>query len=124
MSPVLLRKDELVAKLGDATPVAAPLGELLSATRVARAYGQPGETSSGLWECSPGRWRRQLVQAEFCHFFEGELVFEPDAGEPIHIKAGDAVFFPANSHGVWDIRQTARKFYVLFNPAEPAAKAD
>ena len=123
MGIVLLNKEDLVAKLGDATPVAEPLGDLIAATRVSRVYGEPGKTSSGIWECSPGRWRRQLVQAEFCHFFEGELTFEPDEGEPIHIKAGDAVIFPANSTGIWDIKQTARKFYVLFNPAEDAEKA-
>lgn len=120
MSPVLMKKAELAEKLGDAVPVGEPLGELLAATRVARAYGQPGHTSAGLWECSPGRWRRQIRQAEFCYFIEGDLTFEPEQGDPIHITAGDAVFFPADSGGIWDIRRTARKFYVMFDPATTA----
>lgn len=122
MSPVLIRTNDLAARLGDAVPVAEPLGELLAATRVARAHGRPEDTSSGLWECSPGRWRRQILQAEFCYFLEGELTFEPEAGDPIHIAGGDAVFFPANSRGVWDIRRTARKLYVMFDA--PAATAE
>lgn len=30
------------------------------------------------------------------------------------LKAGDAVLFPENCEGIWDIRETFRKTYVLF----------
>lgn len=68
---------------------------------------------TGIWECSPGRWRRQITDQEFCHFISGAGSFTPDGGETIHFKAGDAFLLPANSFGIWDITETARKTYVL-----------
>lgn len=57
----------------------------------------------GIWECSPGRWRREVRQAEFCHFLSGRATFTPDDGPPLEIAAGDVVHFSASTHGVWDV---------------------
>ncbi|MGY9058689.1 MAG: cupin domain-containing protein, partial [Candidatus Puniceispirillales bacterium] len=40
--------------------------------------------------------------------------FTPDDGEPINIEAGDVVYFPANSTGVWEIIETTRKSYLTY----------
>lgn len=93
-------------------PVAVPLGEPLAATRV-HAVERPDGVEAGVWECSPGRWRRQIMQAEFCHFIQGRCRFIPDQGTAIDIAAGDALYFPANSSGVWEVLETVRKSYVL-----------
>ncbi|WP_341781309.1 cupin domain-containing protein [Ectopseudomonas mendocina] len=93
-------------------PVAVPLGEpvaVASTTSVERSDG----VETGVWECTPGRWRRQIVQQEFCHFVAGRCTFTPDGGEPIEIRAGDALMMPANTVGIWDIQETVRKTYVL-----------
>jgi uncharacterized cupin superfamily protein len=89
--------------LDEVHPVAVPLGEPHAVTR----------THSVVWECSPGRWRRQIVQQEFCHFIAGRCTFTPDGGEPIEIRAGDALMMPANTTGIWDIQETVRKTFVL-----------
>ena len=68
---------------------------------------------TGIWECTPGRWRRQIVAQEFCHFIQGRCTFTPDDGETLYIEAGDALMLPANTTGVWDIQETLRKTYVL-----------
>jgi uncharacterized cupin superfamily protein len=47
-------------------------------------------------------------------------VFEPDDGEPMHIKAGDVIYFPENSGGVWDVRETSRKIFILFDEGRRA----
>ncbi len=60
-------KDTLHAQLGEANPVAVPLGEPVSETRV-DAVERPDGVETGIWECTPGRWRRQIVEQEFCHF--------------------------------------------------------
>ena len=107
-------KNTATQALGDETPVAVPLGEPLATTRshsVERADG----VETGVWECSPGRWRRQIVQQEFCHFVAGRCTFTPDGGEPIEIRAGDALMLPANSTGVWEIQETVRKTFVLID---------
>lgn len=98
--------------LEDSNPVAVPLGEPLAITSVTSVERRDG-VETGVWECTPGRWRRQIVQQEFCHFIAGCCTFIPDAGEPIEIQAGDAILFPANTTGIWDIRETLRKSYVL-----------
>jgi uncharacterized cupin superfamily protein len=98
--------------LQDSNPVAVPLGEpvsIASVTAVERGDG----VETGIWECTPGRWRRQIVQQEFCHFIKGRCTFTPDGGAPLTIEAGDAIMLPANSTGIWDIQETVRKTYVL-----------
>ena len=46
------------------SPVAVPLGEPVSTVAV-HAVERPDGVETGVWECSPGRWRRQIMQAEF-----------------------------------------------------------
>lgn len=98
--------------LGDETPVAVPLGEPRAVTR-SQAVERDDGVEAGVWECSPGVWRRQIVQQEFCHFIAGRCTFTPDGGEPIEIRAGDALMMPANTTGIWDIQETVRKTFVL-----------
>ncbi|PWB34918.1 cupin [Pseudomonas sp. SDI] len=98
--------------LEHSNPVAVPLGEPLAIASVTSVERSDG-VETGIWECTPGRWRRQIVQQEFCHFIKGRCTFTPDAGEPLSIEAGDALMLPANSTGIWDIQETVRKTYVL-----------
>lgn len=105
-------KNTASVALADSAPVAVPLSETIaiaSTTSVER----PDGVETGIWECTPGRWRRQIVQQEFCHFIQGRCTFTPDGGEPMEIQAGDALMLPANSTGVWDVQETVRKTYVL-----------
>jgi uncharacterized cupin superfamily protein len=98
--------------LDEVHPVAVPLGEPHAVTRTHSVERSDG-VETGVWECSPGRWRRQIVQQEFCHFIAGRCTFTPDGGEPIEIRAGDALMMPANTTGIWDIQETVRKTFVL-----------
>lgn len=100
------------AVLDTRTPVAVPLGEPVAITSVTCVERSDG-VETGIWECTPGRWRRQIVQQEFCHFIQGRCTFTPDDGDPLTIEAGDALMLPANSLGTWDIQETVRKTYVL-----------
>lgn len=98
--------------LAHANPVAQALGTPVALTSVHNVEQADG-VDTGVWECSPGRWRRQVMQQEFCHFIQGRCTFIPDVGAPIEIEAGDALLFPANTAGIWDISETVRKSYVL-----------
>jgi hypothetical protein len=69
----------------------------------------------GIWECSPGRWQRTIMQEEFAHFVKGSARFIPAGGEPIDIRVGDTIWFPANSAGVWEITEDVRKVYVIID---------
>lgn len=105
-------KNTATAILEQSAPVAVPLGEPLAVTSVTAVERSDG-VETGIWECTPGRWRRQVVAQEFCHFIQGRCTFTPDNGATVHIQAGDALMLPANSTGTWDILETVRKTYVL-----------
>jgi uncharacterized cupin superfamily protein len=113
--PVLIPKvHEMV--LPDVGPVSVPIGEPIAHLKCFEAVGlKDKQIEAGVWECSPGIWRRQILQAELCHFVSGYAFFTPEGGDKFEIKAGDAVFFPPSSQGVWDVRETIRKSYVTFN---------
>ena len=71
------------------------------------------ENKSGLWECSPGKFKRLVEKGEVMHILAGHGSFAPEEGEAIHFKAGDTLFFSPNTRGVWTIESTMRKVYVL-----------
>jgi uncharacterized cupin superfamily protein len=98
--------------LTDPTPVAVPLSEPVAITSGHDIEHADGVVA-GIWECTPGRWRRQIAQQEFCHFIAGRCTFTPDGGEPMQIQAGDALLLPANTFGIWDVEETLRKSFVL-----------
>jgi hypothetical protein len=110
--PATIRKEDL-EQLG---PVKKPLDG-----HTARLVGKkfiddlPGIDSMGIWECSPGRWQRTIMQEEFAHFLTGSATFIPTDGDPIEIKAGDSIWFPKNTGGVWDIKEDVRKVYVVID---------
>ncbi|CAM3774481.1 hypothetical protein CCOS865_03065 [Pseudomonas reidholzensis] len=96
------------------TPVAQPLGDVISQTRVAISQVlEDPRVSLGLWECTPGTWRRQVLQAEYSYFISGKGQFTPDEGEPIHFQGGDAVYFAPGTTGVWNIEETVTKHYFI-----------
>jgi len=76
-----------------------------------------GDSKTGIWECTPGRFERQLAEAEMMHILAGACTFTPTGGEPLAIRAGDTLFFPAHTTGTWDVQQTLRKVFVVFAPA-------
>jgi uncharacterized cupin superfamily protein len=106
-------RDEDLDQLG---PVKKPLS-LPAAQLIGRRYidEKAGIDSMGIWECSPGRWQRTIMQEEFAHFIKGSATFIPTEGEPIEIKAGDTIWFPANTGGVWGIKEDVRKVYVVID---------
>jgi uncharacterized cupin superfamily protein len=116
MPPVLIRNVAQIS-LPEVGPVSVPLGEPTAQLKCFEAVVLPEkQVEAGVWECSPGVWRRQVMQAELCHFVSGRAFFTPEGGEQFEIKPGDAIFFPPNSRGIWDVRETLRKTYVTFNP--------
>ena len=72
-----------------------------------------GENKSGIWECTPGHFQRQLANAEVMHILSGTCTFTPTGGTPQNIRAGDTLFFPANTMGEWHIQETLRKVFVV-----------
>jgi uncharacterized cupin superfamily protein len=106
-------------RLDDWGPVGHPLSEPPCRLRGRKIDPpHPGAPETGLWECTPGRYRRQIRSAETMHILAGSATFTPDDGTPpVSLHAGDVMYFDADTLGVWDIHSTLRKVYVLINPA-------
>jgi uncharacterized cupin superfamily protein len=119
MQPIRLSQAEKLPSnvLADWGPAKAPIGSPIAQIRGSE-LGKRDRV--GVWECTPGRWRRQVMEREFAHFVSGAARFLPDNGEPFDIRAGDAVWFPADTTGIWEITETLRKSYVIvgFSPLE------
>lgn len=113
MTPVLIRlySDTPFTR---AVPVAAPLGAPVAQTCTALHHDLPTQqVATGIWECTPGTWRRQVMQGEYSYFISGEGSFTPDDGSAIEFRSGDAIYFAPDTPGVWEIRQTVRKAYLI-----------
>lgn len=95
-------------------PVGIPLSEPACQLRGIKKQipGKEG-TDTGVWECTPGKFRRQIVAGEMMHILAGRCTFTPDGGDTISMAAGDTLFLSPNTIGVWDIQETVRKVYVL-----------
>jgi uncharacterized cupin superfamily protein len=123
MQPIRLISPEQLPPdaLTDWGPAKVPVGSLIARIRGSE-HGKRDRV--GVWECTPGCWRRQVVEREFAHFLSGRARFFPDHGEPFDICAGDAVWFPADTTGTWEITETLRKTYVIvgFSPFERALR--
>ena len=115
MSPLLLATPQALPsdQLDDWGVVKEALSEPAATVRGRSFAASPTGSSIGTWECTPGRWRRQVMQAEFAHIVAGHAWFHPDRGRPIELRTGDAVFFPPNTTGTWTITETLRKTYVI-----------
>jgi uncharacterized cupin superfamily protein len=89
-------------------------------TEPARVSGRqvviPGSEAidTGVFECTPGTYRRAVKEAEVMHFIAGAGSFTPDGEETIEFRPGDTLFFAAHTEGLWQVRETMRKIYVIF----------
>jgi len=113
MSQIKHFADAVNIPLPPSKPVASPVGEPTSETSSTSIKTEEG-VLSGVWSCTPGKWRRAVADQEFCHFIAGNGYFIPDEGDTIEIKPGTAVLFPANCQGTWDVRETIKKTFVIF----------
>jgi len=100
--------------IDDLGAVDAPLSEPVC-TLKGKAVELDGteNLSTGIWECTPGKFRRGVTRGEVMHILSGECTFTPDGEKPLHINAGDTLFMSPNTNGIWDIKSTVRKVYTL-----------
>ncbi|MFP3862735.1 cupin domain-containing protein [Pseudomonas capeferrum] len=108
-------RNAAASPLGAPAPARLPISEPIALAATAQEQTDEAVGASiGVWESSAGVFRRYLKNREFSHIVSGSCTFTPDGGEPVELRAGDAVLFPENCEGVWDIHETLRKTYVLF----------
>ena len=101
-------------ELDDWGPVELPISEQVSQLRGIIINEHEDGSEAGIWECTPGTWTRQVMDAEISTFVRGHALFHPENGETIDIRAGDTVYFDENSKGNWEVLETVRKAYLTF----------
>lgn len=110
----IIRSDSIKNELQDTGPVGIPLSDPPCQIKsIQRTIPDKEKIATGIWECLPGKFRREIVEGEVMHIIFGECTFTPDGEAAIEMKSGDTVFFPPNTAGVWNIKQAVRKVYVL-----------
>lgn len=73
----------------------------------------PGGVYAGVWEATPGKWRIEYDEWEFCHILSGVSVLEEDGGETRTVTAGDSFVLKPGFKGTWEVLETTRKEYVI-----------
>lgn len=111
MNPILIPKADEKA-YGPAVAISSATSQQVPSVRVAAEQILP-VGNAGYWECSPGRFRRQVAKAEYSYLISGRGSFTPDGEDPIVFQAGDSVYFPPDTEGEWEIVETVRKAFVI-----------
>lgn len=72
-----------------------------------------GALFAGMWESTPGAWRVDYEEWEFCSFLEGVSILHEDGKAPVRRAAGDSFILRPGFKGVWEVVETTRKLYVI-----------
>jgi len=72
-----------------------------------------GGIYSGIWEATPGKWRIEYDEWEFCHILSGISIITEDDGEARYVSAGDSFILRPGFKGSWEVIETTRKEYVV-----------
>jgi uncharacterized cupin superfamily protein len=75
--------------------------------------GPNNSPETGLWVCTPGRWRLSIPRDELCHFLAGRATYRHDNGEVIEVYPHTLVLFSAGWTGECTVEQTLRNVYML-----------
>ena len=69
--------------------------------------------SSGLWECTAGRFQWTFGWDEFVHILEGEVTISQPGGMTVTLKPGDTAHFPLGLKTEWHVPSYVRKVFTV-----------
>ncbi len=75
--------------------------------------GPNNQPESGLWVCTPGRWRLSIPRDELCYFVAGHATYRRNTGETIEVTPGTLVLFQAGWSGDCTVHAALRNTYML-----------
>ena len=73
-----------------------------------------GQFFAGVWESEPGAWRVRYTEEEYCRILAGHSRLTGDDGQVLEVSSGDEFVIPRGYSGVWEVLETTRKTYVIF----------
>ena len=75
-----------------------------------------GKFFAGEWEAEPGCWTVRYTENEFCRILSGRSVLRDLDGRERNLRPGDNFVIPAGFEGQWEVLETTRKIYVIYQP--------
>jgi uncharacterized cupin superfamily protein len=73
--------------------------------------------SSGLWECTAGKFKIVFPLDEIVHILDGEVVVREDGQETSYtLRPGDVAYFPMGLVAHWSVPRFVSKFFVVRAP--------
>ncbi|HWM27026.1 MAG TPA: cupin domain-containing protein [Woeseiaceae bacterium] len=75
-----------------------------------------GKFFAGLWEAEPGCWRVSYTENEFCQILSGRSLLRDLDGNEHPLEPGDNLTIPAGFAGEWEVVETTKKIYVIYQP--------
>ena len=80
-------------------------------------YSSPDEAFlAGFWEAEPGCWSVDYTEHEFCQIISGRSILRDANGGERELRPGDNFVIPAGFEGQWEVVETTRKIYVIYQP--------
>jgi len=73
-----------------------------------------GKFFAGLWEAEPGCWEVIYSEDEYCQILAGRSVLRDASGQQRILQAGDNFVIPAGFAGQWEVLETTKKIYVIY----------
>ena len=71
---------------------------------------------AGMWESEPGCWKINYTENEFCQILSGHSILRDSDGNEHPLRAGDNFTIPAGFKGEWEVVETTKKIYVIYEP--------
>ena len=71
---------------------------------------------AGTWEAGPGCWKVSYTENEFCQILAGRSILRDAQGNERELKAGDNFVIPTGFSGEWEVLETTKKIYVIYEP--------
>ena len=67
----------------------------------------------GTWRATPGKWRVQYDEWEYCRILSGHSILTEDGGTSQNLRAGDSFILRPGFKGTWEVVETTVKEYVI-----------
>jgi hypothetical protein len=80
-----------------------------------------GKFFAGAWQSEVGKWRVSYTEEEYCQILRGVSVITDDAGNAVTVRAGDRFVIPRGFNGTWEVIETTKKLYVIYEPGPGGA---
>ncbi len=71
----------------------------------------------GLWQSEPGKWHIRYTEEEYCQMLAGISVITDEQGTATTVTPGDSFVIPAGFVGTWEVVETTKKRFVIYERA-------